>query len=294
MDVKNLVMAVIALLLGAVMIAGALLPSVASVTDDNIDVFNNSLVSAPSVSIYDNHTGVTTIEYIPGESNLSINGEEYDLSIYDGNMFWSDKGYVIVSQSISLPDQYYGRVVDDNGIHSGTSATTKLTIVIENMNVTITRDGAGDTYNLGTCGWVAFADPVGNYKIISGGLSTGYYISSDNEILGYTYFDNVGGADYRGTMLNFHDDENVGSMTIIKEKVEGYTDLYHVSRYNDYKISAESTVLGGRSPYFYLVPYEVEATTELGAIVNPLFGIIPIIAVAGLVMAGIYVFISRK
>lgn len=71
---------------------------------------------------------------------------------------------------------------------------------------------------------------------------------------------------------------------------DGTTDLYDVVI--EFTVSDGSTT-ESFNPYKALVPYEVHGHGEGNAIQN-MIGVLPIVAIAGLVMAGIYVFISRK
>lgn len=299
MDVKKLVMGMVGIMICAVMIGGTLLPAIGSVTDENRTVFNSNLNSAPSIEVFENPTGNVTIEYTPGQGKAIINGVEYNTSSYDGNIFWCDKGFIMSSNSSTLTNYYYGYIVDDEGKYDGTADTTKITISIVNNDVTVTREGANITYTWNDCKWVAYASPNATHKIISSGITTPYYISDDNDVIGFAYIntDTLGGIDFKGTVANIHKTGENQNMILNKEKVEGYHDLYEVDNSKEYYLdpayltNSDETVI---SPYFYLVPYEIVAETEQGAVINMLFNTIPIVAVAGLVMAGIYVFISRK
>lgn len=274
-----------------ILIGTVLVPIIGDAVDDTEVVFNSGLSSAPSIEVFENPTGNVTIEYTPGENKVVVNGTNYSTSAYDGNIFWCDKGCIMTSNDSTAVASYHGYILDDDGQHAGTVETTKLTISIVDNDVTVTREGANITYTWNDCDWVAYASPNATHKIISSTITTPYYISNDEDVIGfaYIYTDALGGIDFKGTVVNIHKTGENQNMILNKEKVGGYHDLYKVDNSKDYYLdpayltNEDETVI---SPYFYLVPYEIVTTTVENHSVNLIMlAIPPLVLLAALIVA---------
>lgn len=263
---NKIIGAIVMLVVPVIIIGSVLVPIIDDAVDATEVVFNSGLASAPSIEVFENPTGNVTIEYTPGQSKVVVNGTEYSTSAYDGNIFWCDKGCIMTSNDSTAVASYYGYILDDAGQHEGTAETTKLTISIVDNDVTVYREGANITYTWNDCKWIAYASPNATHKIISGTMTTSYYISDDDDVIGfaYIYTDALGGIDFKGTIANIHKTGENQNMILNKEKVENYRDLYKVDNSREYYldpaylVNEDETVI---SPYYYLVPYEIVTTT---------------------------------
>lgn len=292
---SKIIGAIAIIVIPIILVGSVLVPVIDDAVDDTKVVFNSGLASAPSIEVFDSPTGNVTIEYTPGQGKAIINGIGYNISTYDGNIFWCDKGFVMTSNSSTLASYYHGYIVDDEGTHQGTADTTKITISIVDNDVTVYREGADITYTWNDCKWVAYASPNATHKIISSGVTTPYYISDDDEVLGFAYIttESLGGIDFKGTVANIHKNGENQNMILNKEKMDGYRDLYIVDKSLDYYLDPayltnnDDSVI---SPYFYLVPYEIVTTTVTDHSANLMLLAVPSLILLAVVITAVRMF----
>lgn len=298
MKANNLIMGIIGIVVCAIMVSGALMPAVSSAISDNQTIYNNNITNDPTLYVDRDMTTSYVIEYVPGNNYITIDGKDLSISTYGGNVIWSSAGYLLASTDSSLTNYLYGYLVNSTGAINGVETTTKIVVNVVNDDITITFEGTGTTYNLNDCDWIAYPSEKGTHKLTSSSRTSPIYINSIDDVLGTFYVNTqtyglVSFIGENGTRVN----GDAVNMVINAVKDDTYRDLYVLndgaSIYLDPAIITNSN---GTNvvPYFYLVPYEVTTETENGHIINVLFNVIPIISIMGLVMAGIYVFISRK
>jgi hypothetical protein len=137
-------------------------------------------------------------------------------------------------------------------------------------------------YSVGSSNSVKYVAPdVGTYDLVLVSsykdiVALGAYTSGDND----TMYRLVNGVLTIGGAFDH-------SFNVETSLYEGTTDIY--------KIDNLTITIGGESftPYYVLVPVEVSGHATSGATYT-ILSVVPIVVVAGLIMAGIYVFISRK
>lgn len=294
MDVKNLVMAVIALSLGAVMIAGALLPAVGSaVVDEKVIINNGSVAYRASTEESADFVGSTgTPTYTMGENTIT--------------MVQNGSSQIITSSNFvltSLPN-YVLRVnyIDINGVLVHELNVTDVSISIDNDNVEGTYTTAqGDAITIDIpINWGFWITTDTNAENV-------FYASYANSVICVNNLNQIYASNYVTTTGDFFEisDSVLKVNGVVNDtlmfnppKVEGYTDFY---RFTFTENSEELSFIvdnGGTDytvhPYFIIVPKSIYVTPETNAAVVAMFESIPLIVVAGLVMAGVYVFITRK
>lgn len=286
MDVKNLILGMVGIMICAVMIGGALLPAVASVTDDSVTVYNNEVGQYSSI-IGDN-INVEITDYV----NMTIDGESITiLDNYELPAIVTDK--LLVKLDTNLNRNYIAYYSDTNGSVRVNDFTTG-TIAISNNVATITIGSSTPVEIPITWGFIA--NNEGDYK--SMWWPYNIYLNSIDQFYTCTWVSSTqkflsahgGKAFYEGEYLdaqyNLKPYKNTGDV---------YTMSKNSAETGDYSISVNN---GGTMidvfPYLCVVPASIEGTTDGYAGVGALISIIPLIAVAGLVMMGIYIFISRK
>lgn len=311
MDVKNLVLAVVGMVLAAVMIGGALLPAVdgAIKTSDPITEYNIGTKQTyrevrpgdvfKLTSTYDSGTGKKTDVW-------TLNGESV-LNADQSNISWnlglaSDAMWIEVFTSDNSASGNW-RTLDSVGPHYfGASATNPnvewaITFAPTTIDWTYSAAQVGDTPATNslpyTWAYVPCSIEEGGYMASSQTANVTSIVKDMNDIImcgsytsgeldtGYYYYK---GTTYVGT--TGYTGENTTELTL----KDGTYDLYVAD--TSFTVT-DGTTTEKFDPYRILVPYEVHGYADSG-VNQSLIGVIPLVAIAGLVMAGIYVFISRK
>lgn len=290
MDVKNLVMAVIGMVIAAVMVGGSLLPIVADVTADS-DTYVND--------------GYFTLDKFTSEDTLNVswNYSTPDLFIVNGEEveFLGDMDFsVILSKEFAVRQiaggirlTYYG---------SGTAFEANAT----NPNFTLTYTGGScvasngaDTKTTETTELYCIAN---DGEFVMKKTTDGAYLNSDSEFFvnGLTFFGTMGlqtvmYGNWMDPTVTYSREGIVASdITVNYTENETHTDLYVL---DSFTFNATLNDVNKDVIYsYFVVPYEVTADREspVTGPVDALFNVIPLITIAGLLMAGIYAFISRK
>lgn len=305
MDVKNLVMAVVGMVLAVVMVGGAFLPSVASalvVSGDPVEYTNTGNFIFREAQDGDVLEITRTIVGDVKTDNVTLNGvvvggttsNEWD------NVLLSDGAYVrkVGTSGGTITNAYImGDTVTPNPF-LGFSDGGKVKVEFNNGTITGYKSNESGEYidyftASYTWAYVASPDGEGSHYVSENGQNSNAYVNIDSRVVLCGEY-STGELD---TMYYYHNGEMVvysSGLTATLDKrlelVEGTTDVY--------KIRPLVTVTNGTitevfEPYRYLVPLTVEGHKDSGVIYS-LMGVLPIVVVAGLIMAGIYVFISRK
>lgn len=301
MDVKNLVMAVVGMVLAAVMIGGALLPSVASVTAESDTYTNDGLFYVDGVE------DGQTINYRFENSTLYVN--DVIVLSEDYNSIYPDGVSVMFTEHISI--RYVANSTELNIRGQVLANVTALDFDVTGGTITGSYVQGGETK---TANWtytefygiVSESDRVMAY--------TPMYVNGDTEIFvtGYSQLLGFGGgfvAKVSGTINDGFTIELFGNSgasidgvtsttTVNYRAVNGHNDLFILdSVVFDLSRVFEDVAQTDTATFTLMtVPHEVTAdrTAPLDDTLAGMLNILPIVAIAGLVMAGIYVFISRK
>lgn len=297
MDVKNLVMAVVGMVLAAVMIGGALLPSVASalvVSGDPITYYNNS--------------GQAYKLAVPGDvlegSRSSVDGANVDT--------WKLNNEPIIGfvdstswTSLIFSDGMYGQIFNSNNnslaviydiVDNDQSpryvSYVKLTFMEDTIEVNATLGGVENTYSW-AYSWAYIPCESNDGVLIANAGPNNAYVSKDTFVV-------LAGFYSTGNIDRFYYSNNKPDLSIIGAGSGSYTKTYNLveGTTDVYNLGVSVSITDGGNveefaPYQILVPYKIAGHADSGAAYS-LFGALPIIVIAGLVMAGVYVFISRK
>lgn len=285
MDVKNLIMGVIALSLGAVMIAGALLPSVSSAVDNTREYYNNSFPTYAELNEED-----ITISF-SGVDGYKVNDESISTVTY-ARLIMSDKLIAYRSGNTCLVDYW----LNDSLVRVSNGQSFTITVSGGTTTVSVVNSGGDTVTNVIDCDWMYYANNIGDYRMYQIDNSNSYTVNINTtaDLVALCWTNNAiyslkdGVVAINGTAA--------GAFTadlVPRDGVIGVNTIFVSNNPATSKLlfDIDGTLYGVNA---LLVPYEVFGTKENMAGVEPLFNAIPLIAVAGLVMAGVYVFISRK
>ena len=295
MDVKNLIMGVIALSLGAVMIGGAFLPIVAGITADSDTFVNDGYFDLKK---YTSEDTLTATWNHSNPTELIVNGESVTIPIVDtGRSDYS----IILSAGGAARIQATMQSVTFYG--AGTYVVANET----NPEFTCTYEGGTLTATNGVT-----TKSIPNVSEVMCIANDGQYVmkkaidsvflKGDSEIFanGITYFGSqVLQFSIWGTFDNPEYTEVSGNYTV-SDFTKVYTESRnHVGLYNLEKFTYIASYDGNSKTVTYdtfVVTKQVTAdrTDPLDRISASLFNVLPLVAIAGLILAGVYVFISRK
>lgn len=283
MDVKNLVMAVIGMVLAAVMVGGALLPAVASINDNSVTAYNNEQGQYSSIIGED-----MTIE-VTNSYDLSVNDIPVELINAEIPAIVTDSFMVKIDTLNS--GNYIAYYSDTTGsVRKNNFESLTITISDNNANIVVGTDEAVSI----PISWGYIASTTGDYRAI--------WVPFDVKINNISQFCGANWIMTTQKFASYHGDKVLydGNEITANYNLTPYNqakDVYSLKQGvtgNDYSFKIDNngtpyTV----TPFLCIVPASVEGTTD-GYQFASLFNVIPLIAVAGLVLAGIYVFISRK
>lgn len=292
-------MGLIGIMVCAIMVGGALLPAVSSALDNERTIVNNAIFSSNYAIIEDPISEDLSLDmsYTYGENTAIVNGETVPIGQYNSFLVISDVCLVQV-----------GTADGNNRIAGvGDTSITILDGTYTSVNVTVT----GSTISVEVNGttpiektytnakWIAYADNDGNYKLMNrgnGGGTDTVYINDITQIYGSTVIsvNNVGWASFKGDTMTAGD--TTYKMSLTSQSTE-YKDVISFTNGNGYHVDSNEFTNADSSlvvPYYFLIPDKITGHTEQQAVISALFNVVPLVAIAGLVMTGIYVFISRK
>lgn len=293
MDIKNLIMGVIALSLGAVMIAGALLPAVASASDDQHEYYNNA-VGQYSKIVSDE----VTLEYVANVSEFtytfSVNGViQTTQPAYNDVLFATSAAMLKVAKATGSLSSYLIWYTEESGsrrIDAPTNVTATLTPT--NISFTVTPvNGNVESFTI-PIDWGFYAVTTGEYRAVWDPYDVKIndidQVYSVNWAATTNKFFSANGEDvyYDGQMIKADYDLT---------PVSSVVDVFNLKS-GDFTVTVDNN---GESytitPFNVIVPVEIIGDKSgYSDVISSMFAVLPIVVVAGLVMAGIYVFISRK
>lgn len=295
MDIKNLVMAVVGMVLAAVMIGGAFIPAVAGglvTAGSPIELENTKGNGLPNN--YDAITGNYIIEIVINDDNtftINANGVDIPKTISYQTLVMSDVMTAEIVSSSSAIDVasiiLFGETYNEN-IRITINSVGTHTITFNNGTYSVIS--GSNTYT-GAFNW-AYGIMTGGKYIIATTLST-WYVDSINDIVmcrndtsgslvcSYTF--------YNGDLWNnggFEDTVNFETGI-----ADGTTNIKQVTKFS---ITLSNGEISEDIPIQRaLIKESVKGNANSGG-AYAMLSVLPLVAVAGLVMAGIYVFISRK
>lgn len=275
------------------MIGGAFLPAVSSASDSQYIVYNND--TGQYASLLDSDVSLR-FEYAPTEgiNDFYVNNIKVDLLTGQDGLIVTDFMF-LKTGVVNNPSNYV--CYYNEGVANIVRNIMSLNMEVVDNVATITfvsSAGNSTTFN-SAVSWGFYATTTGDYRSI---ITSGEFY--------YTDFDNVYGANtvdttsgffsyhgdevlYNGAPLtmNYNKDRATGSINVYKDSVGPNGTLSFVidNGGTDYTVK----------PYVAIIPAKVIGDkTGYSDTISNMFNILPIVAIAGLIMSGIYVFISRK
>lgn len=291
MKINNIIVGMVGIMICAIMIGGAFLPAVACAVEDQQVKVNNDFTYYRSMA-----DGDTIIVSDATASTFTVNGQSTSVPtgmasqvITSDSLVFSmtrDKAthdvFVLIN---GTPHKYVATMVNltvskDKIIGTVTTADNTVSI-----NVPITW---AFTFSIGESEWVQY-NAYGTRSIKINNLDQLYGANWINTTNGFFAFN--------GKNLKVN---GVVNDTIVfnPEKQSGYSD-YYILTYTDTGDNTSFVVDNGGEdytvhPFYMITPKSIMVTSTENAPIKAMFEVLPIVAIAGLVMAGIYVFISRK
>lgn len=289
MEVKNLAIAIIGISIAWIMIGGALVPAVDSAIKTNMDVEQNPTYFFSAFKDYGGD-----VELTPTNSALIINGVEnttgfvvssnYALEYSSGTNSYSFKMF---SLEFGIKEGITGAYIHEDGtvtINIGDESYT-TTEAPEFVFISDPNGTWGDFRNSSfhvSYGNTVYVTHTGNFNF--GGVATNVYYSAKIERGIYT--------DVNAHILDTDTSEYVpADISISDEEIVEYSGNYgmHSSVMLNYNGESYKDLYA-----FVFAPIDYRVENEQQGIINSIFATIPLIVIAGLVMTGVYVFISRK
>ena len=289
MDVKNLVMAVVGMVLAAVMIGGALLPAVSSAVDENTTKFNNPTVEY--MMLEDGESYTASIVVTDGVFSVTINGESYTNTVFD-ILHISDTSQITFNAGANIKPIVVALI---DGVPTRVAECDSVTVnaMDGNIDITVVKANETTTYST-TYEWLVHSDKDGDYGVIRSANGRTLYFNNVNQLYWSKIESVTGGINYY-TLQNGEIMVNGESLTNVE--YSGNTVLDNVTSVLmssgnsgfSYQEDGNSKVIS-----WIIAPIEIIGHNDEFVPVLAMFNVLPLIAIAGLVMAGIYVFISRK
>lgn len=295
MDVKKLILGMVGIMICAVMIGGTLLPSVAG-----------SLVSAGTPIELENTKG----NGLPSNYDAITGNYVVEIVINDDSTFTINANGVIVPKTISYQTLVMSDVMTAE-IVSTSSATDVASIILfgetynENIRITVNSVGThtitfdNGTYSVisgsntytGAFNWAYGIMTEGKYIVAT--PSSTWYVDSINDIV-------MCRNDSSGSLLcsyTFHNGDlwnNGGFEDTVNFETEIADGTTNIKQVTEFSITLSNGEISEDLPIQRaLIKESVKGNANSGG-AYAILSVLPIVAVAGLVMAGIYVFISRK
>lgn len=311
MKINNIIVGVIGVMICAIMVGGSLLPVVSNVTATSDTYINEGYYTMDKLSSDDE----ITLYWIASVPNiLKINGIDYDLSglkemSHGSSIFVNGNG---VLRAFVGEDTFMFRSHQSDGYFSVNDSDTTnyidLTLTTTRMTGTISSGGTVSEKTVTYQGDVYILNPNGNgaYTMKYGNESA--YVKADSPIClaGLTYYTRDLGFILTGTVESLTPHMFYGptgtaasDITIHSNESKNHVNLYTIDKvtFTITSTSEDNTPISTLATYsYFIVPTEVTAdrTMPMDSTIANMVSILPIVAVAGLVMVGIYVFISRK
>lgn len=288
MDVKNLIMAVIGIAIAGLMIGAALLPAVDSATKTNMDVEQNTTIYFSALKDYGGEVEIT-----PTGPALVINGVENPKGFIASSNYYLE----YFAHSTWFDFKLYSKEL-------GYISKVDSAVIHENGTVSITVDGVTQTTTTAP-DWVFIPNPNGDWGNFR---NTNLKVTYDQVVYSthVTYFgdNSTDGVLWSAKILNgvyldikaitFNTDPatNAPINLEIEDKKRTMNNGYYsmtssaVLKWDDKKIQDNFAIV--------FAPIEYKVETQEQGLINGIFSIIPLVAIAGLIVSAVYIFISRK
>lgn len=292
MDVKNLVMAVVGMVLAAVMIGGALLPAVASAIDTQQEKVNNN-------SLFYRNMTEEDIIFISdvSETGFTMNGEALDIPSGWGSQQIITSDALVFSMDATKNSHVVHVLI--NGVAYQYNATLlNLTLSEDKIVGTITTET--ETINIDVpINWCfAYSNDKTDWVLYKAYDTSTIAINNVNQLYSANWISTT------SEFFAFHGRDlkvnGVANNSLILNPIlqDGYKD-YSKILYSGTSTDCSFVVDNNGTdytvhPYYIIAPKSISVVSESNALIVAMFEVLPIIVIAGLVMAGIYVFISRK
>ena len=295
MDVKNLVLAFVGITIAGVMVGGALLPIIAGVTAESDTYINDGYFDLKK---YTQEDTLNISWSYDTRDQITVNGEVIAIPLMDNGLG---------STAIILSVEGAGRITathDSLSFYGGgtyiTGNSTNTTFTVTYAGGTLTVSNVVDTKNFSNVTQVMCIANAGNYVMKK--IGTPAYVNGDSEIFAnnIAYFGSQGGQvsiwgifdDLQHNVLS--SSWTMSDVTKVYTESDNHNDLYLLDSLA-YTVTYNSTPKDFNIEYF-VVEKEVtaERTEPMNRTMATMFNVLPIVTVAGLLMAGIYVFIIRK
>lgn len=268
----------------AIMVSGALLPAVSSAIDDSRGYYNNDYISMAKV------VGDESITIAYDGVNYSINDEIVIINSYT-YVAISDRFVILVTDSGLSNIEYYS-----DSYKTATSVSSFEFIINDNVVDLSYMSGDTETTASFSIEWAYYVYTEGDYRLfkVDQYNSRDVYLNSIDDFVAVSYNSNGIFSLKNNTVMyngNVH-----GEYYADLDKVSGVNGVYELLISTNIETSGFYFIDGSDTftTQAFIVPYEVHGTKAGYEGVEQLFNVLPIIAVAGLIMAGIYVFINRK
>lgn len=283
MDVKNLVIGMVGIMICAVMVGGALLPTIASINDNSVTVYNNEQGQYSSIIGED-----MTIE-VTDTYDLTVNDIPVELIIAEIPAIVTD------SFMVKIDTKYNGNYIayyseSTGSVRKNNIESMTITISDNNANIVV---GTDDPVSI-PISWGYIASTTGDYRAVWTPFDVN--INDISQFYGANWIGITQKfASYHGDKVLYNGNEiNANYNLTPNNRAEDVFSLKQGGTVNDYSFEIDANgVPYTVNPFLCIVPASIEGTTD-GYQFASLFNVIPLITVAGVVMVGAYVFISRK
>lgn len=323
MDTKSIMAVIIGLMVSGLILV-AFVPVFTEVTATEKTFTNEGYYTMDAV---DESTS-RVIEWDKSTPNtITIDGEPYDMS-------WTDlaKSYTLIgSEEVIL--RYEHNLNNTAGLqmfsttagstyvsfHSGTAsdAGTKVTVTLGSGAITFVSNGTEPlnktVSDIGQDAYVINPDNTGEFSFIMKKANEPAYLLGDSTIrfIGVSVSSGPSGIAIYGigsiedgmTLSTVYNSATVSDVTYSDPvptytEVSGYEDLYLLDKYEftiSYSDNGTPKTFNATYSYF-IIPNEVTAEKSVHGdeVFNNIIDLIPLLAGVGLLMAGLYYFISRK
>lgn len=295
MKINNVILAVISVTVCVLMVGGALLPMFSSVTvtDRTFDNSKDALFEMENIEDISSYT----FRWDPGNNYCTINDTKL--------VFPTDVvSYSVVCVTDDLILRYHRTANVIQVVGEVFPTGQYISIVIENNILTLSNGAGTEIVKENPTGYVMVPD--GGHFVMKSPTQEAY-IFDDTPILGMGLTTIEGawdvGFSIKGTIDNIAVTQFSGVTTYTVSNivtdytvVDGYNNLNKIKAVTFDVANATTEFTGSVDYNYFVVPISVTAdlTEPMAEPLRAMFSIIPIMAVAGLVVTGVYVFISRK
>lgn len=287
MDPKKLTTLIVASIVGVIMFSAILVPVVTDGQNNTHDTLTNTVAANKTYKLDGSDDYI--FETNPSYDNYKINGQKW--SAKNGTAMITDKCRVDMSgHYIALYDESGTRSSNTNNLNKNVvityTADTKVftyTVYTDLTNATVENSY---TYNVENILYVVASG--GDYGAISTGGSPDvtYYVNDLSQVIAggaYTSGDLDTSYFAEGSTVYVGNASYTANATATTQQYDGYTDVISGSGYT--VTVTDGTNTETFTPYTIFVPIEVPAHTSNDNIIIQLLGVLPIVAIMGIVIA---------